>query len=87
MVLFTGIPRGGAREHCPKARPQNRCCLEAPHSDPAKMAKLLDMVRNSPGVKKRMGGYSLMEAESRDPFVQGITFHAHFVGSCEVGIF
>ena len=48
------------------------------------MAKLLDMVRNSPGVKKRMGGYSLMEAESRDPFVQGITFHAHHVASCEV---
>ena len=48
------------------------------------MAKLLDMVRNSPVVKKRMGGYSLMEAESRDPFIQGITFHAHFVGSCEV---
>ncbi len=48
------------------------------------MAKLLEMVRNSPLAKRRAGGYSVMEKEAKDPFIQGISFHAHFVGSCEV---
>ena len=48
------------------------------------MAKLLEMVRNSPVVKRRVGGYSVVESEEQDPFAQGINFHAHFVGSGEV---
>lgn len=47
------------------------------------MAKLLEMVRNSPITSRRMG-YSLLQAENRDPFVRGINFHAHFVASCSV---
>lgn len=48
------------------------------------MAKLLEAVRNSPVIKRRLGGYSVMLSETKDPFVQGINFRAHFVGSCEV---
>ncbi len=48
------------------------------------MARLIEMVRNSPLTKRRAGGYSVMES-SKDPFVQGISYHAHFVGSVEVG--
>ena len=47
------------------------------------MAKLLEIVRNSPLTSRRMG-YSLLQAENRDPFVRGINFHAHFVASCPV---
>ena len=56
-------------------------CFEKIRTAVAKMAKLLEMVRNSPITKRRMGGYSLLEAESKDPFVRGINFHAHFVSS------
>lgn len=59
-------------------------CFEKIRTAVAKMAKLLEMVRNSPITKRRMGGYSLLEAESKDPFVRGINFHAHFVSSCPV---
>lgn len=47
------------------------------------MARLIEMVRNSPLAKRRAGGYSVIE-NAKDPFAQGISFHAHFVGSCEV---
>ena len=47
------------------------------------MEKLIDMARNSPFTKKRMGGYSVREVEQKDPFVEGICFYAHYVGSYE----
>ena len=45
--------------------------------------KLKEFVRNSPLTKRRMGGYAVMEFEQKDPFQQGIPFHAHYVGSVE----
>lgn len=45
--------------------------------------KLKDIVRNSPLNKRRMGGYSVLDSEQKDPFQQGISFHAHYVGSTE----
>ena len=48
------------------------------------MARLLEAVRNSPLVKRRTGGYNLVETENKDPFVHGLNFHAQFVGSCKV---
>lgn len=49
------------------------------------MAKLVEAVRGSPLIRKRhAGGYAVLESEARDPFVQGVSFHAHFVGSAEV---
>ena len=48
------------------------------------MAKLVEMVRNSPLGKRRGGGYSVLDTENQDPFVKGITFNAHFVGSIVV---
>lgn len=47
------------------------------------MEKLFDIARNSPLTKKRMGGYEVREAEQKDPFVEGICFYAHHVGSYE----
>ena len=43
--------------------------------------KIAEMVRNSPLGRRK--GYSPVRVESEDPFVQGITFHAHFVASIE----
>lgn len=48
------------------------------------MAKLIDMVRNSPITRRRSGGYEVLDAENRDPFAQGIDFHAHYMASTEV---
>ncbi len=48
------------------------------------MAKLMDMVRNSPLMRKKGGGYAVLETENKDPFVQGINFSAHYVASVEV---
>lgn len=48
------------------------------------MAKLVEMVRNSPLVRRRSGGYEVLDTESRDPFAQGIDFHAHYMASVEV---
>ena len=48
------------------------------------MARLVDAVRNSPLLKRHAGGYSVLESETKDPFVNGVHFHAHFVGSGEV---
>ena len=47
-----------------------------------KMAKLVEMVKSSPLVRRRT--YDVLDTENRDPFVQGIHFNAHFVASIEV---
>lgn len=47
------------------------------------MDKLLDIARNSPFAKRRMGGYAVREAEQKDPFVEGICFYAHHIGTYE----
>ena len=46
------------------------------------MAKLVEMVKSSPLVRRRT--YDVLDTENRDPFVQGIHFNAHFVASIEV---
>lgn len=46
------------------------------------MAKLVEMVRSSPLVRRRT--YDVLDTENKDPFVQGIHFNAHFVASVEV---
>lgn len=48
------------------------------------MAKLVEMVRNSPLMRRRGGGYEVLDMESRDPFVLGINFSAHYLASVEV---
>ena len=48
------------------------------------MAKLVEMVRNSPLVRRRSGGYEVLDTESKDPFTQGVDFHAHYLASVEV---
>ncbi len=48
------------------------------------MAKLMDIVRNSPLMRRKGGGYAVLETESKDPFVQGINFSAHYLGAIEV---
>lgn len=48
------------------------------------MDKLVDMVRSSPLVRRRSGGYEILDTESKDPFVQGLDFHAHYIASVEV---
>ena len=45
--------------------------------------KLKDFVRNSPLNRRRGGGYAVLESEQKDPFQQGINFHAHYFGSTE----
>ena len=45
--------------------------------------KLKDFVRNSPLNRRRGGGYAVLESEQKDPFQQGINFHAHYFGSVE----
>ena len=45
--------------------------------------KLKDFVRNSPLNRRRGGGYAVLESEQRDPFQQGVSFHAHYIGSVE----
>ena len=45
--------------------------------------KLKEFVRNSPLNRRRFGGYGVLESEQNDPFQQGISFHAHYVGSLE----
>lgn len=45
--------------------------------------KLKDMVRNSPLNRRRGGGYAVLESEKKDPFQQGISFHANYIGSVE----
>ena len=45
--------------------------------------KLRDMVRNSPLNRRRGGGYGVLKSEQKDPFQQGINFHAHYIGSVE----
>ena len=48
------------------------------------MAQMLkDFVRNSPLNRRRAGGYAVLESEKRDPFQQGVNFHAHYIGSVE----
>ena len=46
------------------------------------MAKLVEMVKSSPLVRRR--SYDVLDTENKDPFVQGIHFNAHFVASIEV---
>ena len=46
------------------------------------MAKLVEMVRSSPLVRRRT--YDVLDTENKDPFVQGIHFNAHFMASVEV---
>lgn len=49
------------------------------------MARLVEMVRNSPLVKRKgSGGYEVLDTEQRDPFLKGIVFNAHCYGSAEV---
>ena len=48
------------------------------------MARLVEMVRNSPLVGRRAGGYEVLDTEKKDPFTRGISFIAHFVASVEV---
>lgn len=49
------------------------------------MAKFVEMVRNSPLVQRRGGGgYSVLDSESKDPFVKGIPFKIHYYASAEV---
>lgn len=50
------------------------------------MAKLLEVVRNSPLLTKRKvsGGYEVLESEQRDPFLKGISFKAQYYGSADV---
>ena len=45
--------------------------------------KLKDLVRNSPLNRRRGGRYAVLESEQKDPFQQGINFHAHYFGSVE----
>ena len=46
------------------------------------MAKLVEMVKSSPLIRRRT--YDVLDTENKDPFVQGIQFNAHFVASIEV---
>ena len=46
------------------------------------MAKLVEMVRSSPLVRRRT--YDVLDTENKDPFLQGIHFNAHFIASVEV---
>lgn len=49
------------------------------------MAKLMDMVRNSPLLqKKSSGGYAVLESENKDPFIKGIPFTVYYCASAEV---
>lgn len=49
------------------------------------MQGLKEAVRRSPlNVRKHGGKYSLVTAEEKDPFVEGINFHCQFVGSTVV---
>ena len=49
------------------------------------MQGLKDAVRKSPlNVRKHVGKYSLVTAEEKDPFVEGINFNCQFVGSTVV---
>ena len=46
-------------------------------------AKIAEMVRNSPLGRRKAGGYSPVQVATEDPFVQGISFNAHFVTTIE----
>lgn len=49
------------------------------------MAKLVEMVKNSPLVKRKgTGGYSVLDSEQKDPFIKGISFHMQYYASAEV---
>ena len=49
------------------------------------MAKFVEKVRNSPLMQRRGGGgYSVLEKESKDPFIKGIPFKIHYYASAEV---
>ena len=48
------------------------------------MAKLVEMVRNSPLMRRRAGGYQVLDSEARDPFAQGIDYSAHYLATVEV---
>ncbi len=50
-----------------------------------KMAKLVEMVKNSPLVKRKgSGGYQVLGSEQKDPFAKGITFSVQYYASAEV---
>ena len=50
-----------------------------------KMAKLVEIVRNSPLMQRRAGGgYSVLDSEGKDPFVRGIPFKIQYYASAEV---
>lgn len=46
------------------------------------MAKLVEMVKNSPLIRRRT--YDVLDTENKDPFVQGIHFNAHILASIKV---
>ena len=50
-----------------------------------KMAKLMEMVRNSPLMHRRgSGGYKILDSENKDPFVKGIPFTIYYYVSAPV---
>ena len=49
------------------------------------MAKLVEMVKNSPLMaRKKGGGYQVLDTAQKDPFVKGIQFSLQYCGSSEV---
>lgn len=49
------------------------------------MAKLVEMVRNSPLVKRKVSGaYHVLDSEQKDPFIKGISFKVQYFASAEV---
>lgn len=49
------------------------------------MAKLVEMVKNSPLVKRKTSdGYKVLESEQKDPFIKGISFKVQYCASAEV---
>lgn len=49
------------------------------------MSKLVEMVKNSPLMRKKLGGgYAVLESEKKDPFSKGISFNLQYCASAEV---
>ena len=50
------------------------------------MAKFVDIVRNSPLVKRKgtAGGYEVLASANKDPFIKGISFKMQYYASAEV---
>lgn len=64
---------------------QSRVCKKIKIIKSSKMAKLVEMVRNSPLMQRKgSGGYKVLDSGNKDPFVKGIPFNIYYYASAEV---